>query len=182
MAAIGALPDHVAVAGKDQTAVDVGEKLAVTLFVLLLDGADHLEKLGDAGEALFVSGLGETGVHVGPFVVLAGRGVFEVYRRGGDVALMKQLEPDLGVLFLVARRLFEDLGDLLVAFFFGFAGIVGVLVARLRLAGESGLKILFGLSALDVFHDKNPPSESLYGFPAKISARSPRTFIQYRLF
>jgi hypothetical protein len=57
------------------------------------------------------------------------------------------LEPDLGVLFFVARGLEEELRQLLEALTLGDGGKVGVLVAGLALAGEGGLKVLLGLVA-----------------------------------
>ena len=52
MAAVGALPDHIAVSGKDQSLFHVLKQSEVAGLMLLLDLADHLKQGGDAGEAL----------------------------------------------------------------------------------------------------------------------------------
>lgn len=44
VAAVGALPDHIAVAGEDEAAFHIGEQLAVTLFVFFFDLADRMAK------------------------------------------------------------------------------------------------------------------------------------------
>jgi hypothetical protein len=51
---------------------------------------------------------------------------------------VERFEPKFGVLFFVASGLFEDRRDLLIPFFTRFVGVIGVLVAGLRLASESG--------------------------------------------
>ena len=117
--------------------------------MLLLDGAHHLEQGGDAVEALLTSGLGHLLVHGGPLLVLAGGGRPQVFGGGADAAQL--LEPHLGVLLLIVGGLLEDGGDLLIAVLLGLAGEVGVLVAGLALAGESGPQIGFGLASLE-FH------------------------------
>ena len=64
---------------------------------------------------------------------------------GGIADAVELLEPHLGVFLLVVGGLQEQGSDLLIAFLLGLGGKVGVLVAGLRLAGESGLQILLGL-------------------------------------
>ena len=54
VAAVGALPDHIAVAGEDEAAFHIGEQLAVTLFVFFFDLADRLEQVCEMVEALFL--------------------------------------------------------------------------------------------------------------------------------
>src|SRR5699024_734548 len=123
--------------------------LAVALLVLLLDGAHHAEQLGDALKALFLGGGGETGVHVGPLVVLAGGGVRQIGQGVGH-AVVQQLEPDLGVLLLVARGLGEHGGQLVVAFLLGLGGIVAVLGVSLALPGKGGHQIGFSLGTFQL--------------------------------
>ena len=75
VAAVGALPDAVAVAGENETFLDVVEELAVTLFVFLLDGSHHLELPGDFGKALLAGFFSHAGVHVCPLEVFAISGI-----------------------------------------------------------------------------------------------------------
>ena len=151
VAAVGALPDAVALAGEDNAVLDVLQELAVALFVLLLDLAHHAELGRDLLESFFFRFLRHAGVHVRPLVVLAGRGVGEIlYGRGHPV--MQVLEPDLRMLLLVGRGLLEDLGDLHIAILLGLGRVIGVLVASHGLAGESLLEVPFGLGSFEI-HD-----------------------------
>ena len=152
VAAVGALPDAVAVAGEDEAAFDVGEEFAVALFVFLFDGAHHAELGGDFGEAFGIGLGGHAVVHVGPFEVLAVGRVLQVLGRGGDAAV-QVLEPDFSVFFLVGGGLFEDLGDLDVAVFLGLGGVEGVLVTGHGLPGECFQEVLFGLGSFQVHID-----------------------------
>ena len=65
---------------------------------------------------------------------------------------MKVLEPDLGMLLLVAGGLLKDGSQLLIAFLLGHAGKVGVLVACLALACKRFHQIFLGFGTLQ-FHD-----------------------------
>ena len=157
VATVGALPDHIAVAGEDQTTLDVGDQLAIALLVLLLDLGDLLKQESDLLEALLVSVLGHLIVHIGPLVVLAlGSGVQVLH---GVANAAQQLEPDLGMLLLVVGGLLKDLGDLDIAVLLGLGSKIGVLVAGLRLAGKSGPQVGLGLSTLQlrIHHDKFLP-------------------------
>ena len=116
MAAVAALPDAVAVFGENKAALDVLEQLAIASFVLFLDGRDHLEQIGDLVKALFAGVFCETGIHLGPFLMLALCGDLKVFC--GAVHAFKDLVPDFRVLFLIGSGLQEDLGDLLIAVFF----------------------------------------------------------------
>ena len=153
VAAVGALPDAVALAGEDDAVLDVLEELAVALLVLFLDLAHHAELGGDLLEAFFLRFLGHAGVHVRPLVVLAGSGVGQVLHSRGH-AVVEVFEPDLRVLLLVGRGLLEDLGDLHVAILLGLGCVVGVLVASHGLARKGLLEVPFGLGSLKV-HDKS---------------------------
>ena len=155
VAAVAALPHAHVVALEHLAGLDAGHQLAVALLVLLLDARHAVEQLGDVGEALLARHLGELGVHLGPLLVLAGSGVGEVLHRGGNGAAVQQLEPELGVLLLVLRRLQEDVLDLDVAVLLGLAGVVLVLGVRLRLAGERVLEVLLGLASFEV-HGTDP--------------------------
>ena len=54
--------------------------------------------------------------------------------------------------FLLVGSLLEQFRDLLVAFFLGFRGVVGVLVARLRFAGECCPQVGFRFRSFQIFH------------------------------
>ena len=152
VAAVGADPHVLAVAGKDLALLQVLEQLVVALLVLLFDLADRLEQVGDAGEALLAGDLGELGVHLGPLIALAGGGVLEVLGRSGHGAVVQELKPDLGVLLLIAGGLLEELGDLDIALLAGCGGVVGVLVAGLGFAGERGEQVGLCAGTLEIFH------------------------------
>ena len=149
VAAVGALPDAVALAGEDDAVLDVLQELAVALLVLFLDLAHHAEFGGNLLEAFFFRFLRHAGVHVRPLEVLAGSGIGQVLHGRGH-AVVQVLEPDLCVFLLVGRGLLEDLGDLHIAVLLGFGRVVGVLVASHGLAGESLLEVLFGLGSFEV--------------------------------
>ena len=78
VAAVAALPDHVAVAGEDHTGLHIAQQLAVSLLVSLLDPADHAELGGDLREAFGVGFVSHAGVHIGPLGVLALGGMEQV--------------------------------------------------------------------------------------------------------
>ena len=147
--AVGALPDAVAVAGEDDSVLDVLQELAVASLVLFLDGTHHAELGSNLLEAFFLSFLRHAGVHVRPLEVLAGSGIGQVLH-GRRHAVVQILEPELRVLLLIRRGLLENLGDLHIAVLLGLGCVVGVLVASHGLAGESLLEVLFGLGSFEV--------------------------------
>ena len=53
VAAVAALPEHIAVAGEYDAALDVLEQLAVALLMLLLDRTNAVEQLCDVLKAFF---------------------------------------------------------------------------------------------------------------------------------
>ena len=150
VAAVGALPDYVAVAGEDQAVFDVGEEFAIALFVFFLDGADHFEMFGNLNEAFFAGLFGHAGVHVGPFEVLAVSGVFQIDRRVGNFAVVQVFEPYLGVFLLIVGGFFKDLGNLDVAVLLGLGGVIRVLVAGHGLPGEGFEEVLFCFGSFEV--------------------------------
>src|SRR5699024_6734889 len=156
VAAVGALPDLLLLAGKDLAVGQVLGQGEVALLVLLLDAGHHGEQGGDLVEALLLGLLGHAGVHLGPLLVLAAGSHLQAGGGVGDLAAVQQLEPDLGVLLLVGRGLLKDLGHLDIAFLLGLAGKVGVLVAGLALTGKSFHQIFFGLATLE-FHSAFSP-------------------------
>ena len=145
VAAVAAFPYLDFALGEDSGGLDILEQCAVALLVVLLDGSDQAEFLGQLGETFCVGGLCEFGVHVGPFVVLASGGGGQVL--GGGANAVQLLEPMLGVLFLVLGGLEEEGGNLLEALLLRYRSEIGVFVACLRLAGKCGLQVFLGLCA-----------------------------------
>ena len=164
--AVCALPDHITFAGEDEAFLDIGKELAIAFFVIFFDLADHFEQGGDPREAFFPCGLGEAIVHIGPFVVFAVSGSFEVGDGVGNFASVQQLEPDLRVFFFISGGFFENGSDLVVPFLLGFGSKIGVFVPGLGLTGESGLQVGFSLCTFDVLHNtfllRNIVSFSVY--------------------
>ena len=153
VAAVAADPDLVANAGEDLGLLNILQEGEIALLMQLLDGGDALELLGQGLEALLARGLGEAGVHVGPLVVLTLGGELEVLGRGADLAAVKLLIPELGVLLLIGGGLREDGGELLIAVLLGLRGVVFILDAGLALSGKGGLEICPGLASFE-FHKK----------------------------
>ena len=151
MAAVGTLPDHIAVSGEHQAPLHVGQQLAVTLLMLLLDLGNFGEQECDVVKALLLGLLGHGGVHIGPLVVLALSSGGQVLRSGTDPA--QQLEPDLSMLLLIGGGLLKDLGDLDKTVLLRFGGKIGVLVAGLGLPSKGCPQVLFCLASLQFRHD-----------------------------
>ena len=149
VSAIEALPDDDLVALEDDAVVDVGDECEISLFVLFLDRRNAFEHRRDLVKALFARLFGEGRVHVRPLVVFALCGVDQVGLGVADAAV-EQLEPHLCVFLFVVCGLLEDVRDLDVAVLFRLGSVVGVLVARLRLAGKGGHQIFLGFRAFDV--------------------------------
>ena len=68
---------------------------------------------------------------------------------------MELLEPDFGMLFFVASGFFKNGSNLLVAIFFGTAGIILIFGMSLRFAGKSCVEVLLGLSSLQFWHNSS---------------------------
>ena len=120
VAAVGAFPDNLGRAVEDFAFDQRFQQSVVSFFVAFFDGADRSEQEGDFGKAFFVGFSGHAVIHVGPLVVFAGCGVFQVFDRRGNFAAVQQFEPDFGMFFFVVGRLFKFVGNNVVAFFFGF--------------------------------------------------------------
>lgn len=95
MTAVVAHPDALIVAREDDTTLKVADELLVAFLVVLLDSAYHAELSGDLLEALFLSLLSHTGVHVCPLVVLTGGSSLEVALGVLEVTTLEILEPEL---------------------------------------------------------------------------------------
>ena len=153
-AAVAALPAVFAYTLPDFTLLDVLNELAVPFFVMRLDFG-HLGKENRKLFEAFGLGLfGETLVHIGPLLVLAGGGREQIGLGVGDA--VKSLEPKLGVLLFIKRRFLEDGRDLLVAFLLRLGGEIIVFVAVLRLPGKRIPEILLGLATFQFHISKLP--------------------------
>ena len=152
MAAVGALPDGVAVLREHLLVKDVLEKSAVALLVVLLDGAHQFELLRDLVESLLAGLLRHPGVHVGPLEVLSVGRVVEVGDGAGHGAAVEVLEPYLGVLLLVGGGLLEEGGYLYESVLLGLGSVVSVFVAGHGLACERLLEVAFGLRSFQFGH------------------------------
>lgn len=130
--------------------LNVLKESSVSLFVMLLDSADHSELSCECREALCFSSLGEIFVHVCPLVVLAVSSCCEVLCCCADA--LELLEPHLSVLLLVISCLEEERCDLLVAFLLSLGCEIGVLISCLGLACECSLKVLLCLCACVLAH------------------------------
>ena len=71
VAAVGALPEDLAVLFKYTAVFHVGLQSQIAFFVFLFDLANHFEQNGDLFKAFFTGLLGHVGVHIGPFIVFA---------------------------------------------------------------------------------------------------------------
>ena len=127
MAAIGALPNGVLVTGEDHGLFDLAEKLAIALLMGFLNGADFLEKSSDLIETLFLSGLGETVIHVSPLEILTVSGVSEVNLGRRNRTAMEELEPNLGMLLLIFGCFLENLAYLDISVLLSPGGIIEIL-------------------------------------------------------
>ena len=127
MSAVAAFPNLDLTLCKDLCHLDVLQQGAVTLLVMLLDLGNQAEFCRKLREALLFGGLGESGVHIGPFVVLAVCCFLKV--SGGVTDTCKLLQPQLCVLLLIVCSFEKKRGDLLVAFLFCNRGEVGILIA-----------------------------------------------------
>ena len=147
--AVAAVPDLDGGLLEDLVVLQVLQQLQVALVVRLLDLTHGGEEVSDAVEALLAGLFCHALVHAGPLVVLAFGGGHQVLGGGADATQL--LEPELGVLLLVAGGLLEERGDLLEAVLPGLAGVIGVLVSGLAFAGKCLPQVGFGLATLQ-FH------------------------------
>ncbi len=145
MTAVAALPHLDLALGKDFGSFKIVKQGAVTLFMVLFDCGNHAELCSQCGEALLFGCFGKALIHIRPLVVLTLGGCGEV--RGGIANSLELFEPHLCVFFFVIGGFQEQGCHLLIAFLLGDGGKVGIFIARLRLTGKGGLKILFGLRA-----------------------------------
>ena len=150
VAAVGADPHLLGLAGKHGAVLDALGQLAVALLVLLLNGAHVLKQVGDVVKAFLPRRGGELSVHIGPLVVLAGGGIGQVGQGIGHT-VVQELKPDLGVFLLVSGRLGKQGGNLVVTLLLRLGGVIAVFGVGLALARKRGEQVGFGLAAFQ-FH------------------------------
>ena len=73
--------------------------------------------------------------------------VEEVFGSRRDFVVVEAFEPEFRVLFFVFGSFEEDFGDLFEAVFLRLRSVVGVFIASLGFAGESGLEVGFCFGA-----------------------------------
>ena len=101
VAAVGALPNHVAVPGEDQALLQVLHQLEVALLVLLLNFGHALEQIGDVVKALSAGAnsvmvgslLAGTEESPGETILYQGR-TYKIYRGMGSIDAMKEGSSD----------------------------------------------------------------------------------------
>ena len=143
IAAVQALPDDLLIAAEDLALLHIREEDLIALVMLLLDLANCVEETGNLIEALFACHTGKLRIHARPLAMLAGSGIGKVFLRVADT--MYELEPDLGMCLLVARRLVKDVRDLLIAILLRLRSVVEVLRMCLRLTRKRCPEVLFCL-------------------------------------
>ncbi len=124
MTAVAAGPDLVAVARENEAVFNISQKSLVSFFVMLFNLANHAEFGSDLSEALLLGGLGHFGIHVGPFIMLAGGSIRKIGGSVGNIAAVEIFKPEFCMLFLVGSCLFENGSYLLISVFACFRGIV----------------------------------------------------------
>ena len=117
MPAVAALPHLDLALGKDFRHFHIVQQGTVALLMMLFDGGDQTETLGQLMEALLVGGFGEAVVHIRPLVVLTLSGGEKIF--GGVADAVQLFEPQLGMFLLVIGGFKEQRRDLLVAFLLG---------------------------------------------------------------
>ena len=112
--AVAALPHLDLALGKDLRHLYIAQQGTVALLMMLFNGGDQTETLGQLMETFLVGGFGKAVVHIRPLVVLALSGGEKVF--GGVTNAVQLFEPELRVLLFVLGGLEEQRRDLLVAF------------------------------------------------------------------
>ena len=151
VAAVAALPHFYFALGKHFCHFNVVQQGAVALFVMLFNGSHQAEPGSQFGEALFLSRLGKAVIHIGPFVIFARGGGFQVV--GGIADAVQLLEPQLGMFFFVISRFQKQCCDLLKTLLLGHGGKEGVLVACFGFARKCGHQVFLALGTSILVHN-----------------------------
>jgi len=117
----------------------------VAFLVVLFNGGDQAETLGQRMETFLIGCFGKAVVHIRPLVVLTLSGGEKVFC--GVANAVQFFEPQLGVFLLIISGFEEQCRDLLKAFLLGLGCKIGVLVACLGLTGKGSHQVFFGLSS-----------------------------------
>src|SRR5208283_4019376 len=117
------------------------------------------EPVGDLGKALFASGFGHAGVHVGVFVCLTGDGRSKIgcrvahgQVRGWVADRLQIVQVAMRVAGLAFRGVAEQARDIRTAFHVGLLGEIQVAAVGLRFAGKRRFQILVSLGAFQFGH------------------------------
>ena len=92
-----------------------------------LDGTYFLEQESDISKAFLLGCLGETGIHVGPLVVLTGSSICEIGHGIRNFPAMKEFEPYLRMFLLVLCCFFEESSNLYEAILDSLGSIILIL-------------------------------------------------------
>ena len=127
MSAVGAFPYHILITRENYPIFYILEKLSVTLLVNFLDGTYFLEQESDISKAFLLGCLGETGIHVGPLVVLTGCSICSISHGVRNFPAMKEFEPYLRMFLLVLCCVFEESSNLYEAILDSLGSIILIL-------------------------------------------------------
>ena len=112
--AVAALPHLDLALGEDLRHLHIVQQGTVALLVVLFNGGDQAETLGQLMETFLIGCFGKAVVHIRPLVVLALSGGEKVFC--GVANAVQLFEPQLGVFLLIISGFEEQCRDLLVAF------------------------------------------------------------------
>ena len=143
--AVAALPHLDLALGEDLRHLHIVQQGTVALLVVLFNGGDQAETLGQRMETFLIGCFGKAVVHIRPLVVLTLSGGEKVFC--GVANAVQFFEPQLGVFLLIISGFEEQCRDLLKAFLLGLGCKIGVLVACLGLTGKGSHQVFFGLSS-----------------------------------
>ena len=157
-----ALPLYLFLLLQEVLLLETIEEELVDALVLLLRLDDVAHQGGNLLEALLLSLISHSGVHMGPLLMLTGDGELEILTRGADLACgvaggdlylssLEVREEHLGVHALLVCCLLEEVCDLTIALLASNALREVVAIACLRLACECDQQVLLCLSPLDTF-------------------------------
>ena len=112
--AVAALPHLDLALGEDLRHLHIVQQGTVALLVMLFNGGDQAETLGQLMETFLIGSFGKAIVHIRPLVVLTLSGGEKVFC--GVANAVQFFEPQLGVFLLIISGFEEQCRDLLVAF------------------------------------------------------------------
>ena len=112
--AVAALPHLDLALGEDLRHLHIVQQGTVALLVVLFNGGDQAETLGQLMETFLIGSFGKAVVHIRPLVVLALSSGEKVF--GGVANAVQLFEPQLGVFLLIISGFEEQCRDLLKTF------------------------------------------------------------------